>query len=328
MTLERAGYHVERWDGTLAELADHADARVLLILANPYPVEPDAARAALENLLRRQGRILATGSSSLALLPGAPAHGAERRPEECALIPIGFDQASIAAHVRMRPAVFWRGSEPRWQVQYTCDDKPAVVTYSWGSGTVEWWADAWPLQNQGITQADNLQLLLAALGPPAETHIYWDESLHGAVPSLWSHASGTPFFLGLAQVVFTAALLLFSYSRRSGPLRPDPVVSRASAIEFVTSMGGLFHKAHASDAAVAVSYQQVRRFLHSRYTIPIAYSVEQAMRALEKRTGSSHALLERDLQEADRVANGQSIREHRALALLQSLYQHQRELSA
>jgi Domain of unknown function (DUF4350) len=325
LTLERAGYQVERWSDPLATLADRADGHAVLILAAPFAEDLPTARAALSRFLEHHGHIVAMGGASTLLLPDASIRATGGLTTGCALAPVGFDLQSAAERVHMHAALYWSAQNPLVRVQYTCEQRPVVVTYPSRSGLITWWSDTYPLENRGISEGDNLQLLLSSIGPPSNAHIYWDESLHGASPSLWSYARGTPFHLALLQLAFAASLLLFSYSRRHGPLRPDPVASRGSSAEFVVSLGGLFHKAHASGEAVAIAYQHLRRHLQARYAIPLTLSAEAAARALHSRGVSASPNLGRDLRTAE--AAGESLSESRALALVQTLEQHQRALA-
>jgi hypothetical protein len=327
LTLGRLGYRVERWTDPLNKLADQADEHTTLILADPYIDDPETERATIEAILQRGGHVLAAGGSSALILPhGAAAPFVAMMAEECSATSAGFEPAAGAAKIRMRKLAYWKESLPSDYTDYDCEGRPVVVEYREGKGKVVWWADTLPLENRGITLDDNLELLLRSLGPASGQRIYWDESLHGATPSIWSYASGTPVHLAALQLLFAALLLLFSYSRRSGPLRADPVVSRASPVEFIRSLGGLFHKAHATNAAVEIANQHFRRLLQSQFGISSTLSASDAARAVKLRMPKADATLLTDMQTAEDAAAGEPIKELKALALIQALELHEQRL--
>jgi hypothetical protein len=166
------------------------------------------------------------------------------------------------------------------------------------------------------------------VGPATGNKIYWDESLHGEAPSVWSYAKGTPVQLALLQVVVAAALLFFSYGRRSGPLRGDPVNSRASPVEFARSLAGLFHKAHASNAAVAIAYQDFRRELQVHFGIAPTVGAAAAAAAVQRRSPDIDKTLVANMELAENAAAGDSIAEGKAITLVQALEDDARRLFA
>jgi len=327
LTLGRLGYTIQRWTQPLSALADTADEHTTLILADPFIVDPQAQRAAVDKILERGGRVLAAGASSGVFLSHSEiAPFAESFARECDATPVGLDSAAGAETLRIRKSAYWMRLTPADRTEYVCDGKPVVVAYRQGKGQVTWWADTLPLENLGITKAGNLALFLRSIGPPTDTRVYWDESLHEAAPSLWSYARGTPVHLAILQATIAALLLLFSYSRRSGPLRADPIASRASPIEFVRSLGGLFHKAHATNAAVDIANQHFRRELQRQFGIATTASAAEAAYALERRVPHFDAALRTDLETAEKAADGEPMKERKALILVQALEQYEHRL--
>ena len=146
-----------------------------------------------------------------------------------------------ANQVVMRPAAYWRDKNPALLRIYGDEKSPAVVSWRIGSGEVLWWAGATPLTNAGIVRAGNLELFLNSMaGPSGEPlTIYWDEYFHGARGSLWSYIAATPLPWGMLQIALLMLALMFTFSRRSGPIVQPAAVSRLSPLEFVETMGGL-----------------------------------------------------------------------------------------
>jgi hypothetical protein len=158
----------------------------------------------------------------------------------------------------------------------------------------------------------------------------WDESLHGNSRSLWSYANGTPIHLVWGQLALVAALLLFSYSRRSGPLRPDPIVSRAAPLEFVHSLGSLYQKAGATNVAVTIAYQRFRHLLEKQFGVAHSlYADDPALlQGLTSRFGAGAAGIQKDLLACENATGAENLPERRALALVQALHDDEAFISA
>jgi Domain of unknown function (DUF4350) len=320
--LRKSGYNVDRQNAPLADVVDHVDDHTTVVIAEPYMQDLLDARAAVKEILNRGGRVLITGASGAMLLPG---NGLERGQSsaraECDAEPNGFGQLANSGKVRIRAPVSWRPTNPLQRVEYTCGGRAVVVTYSVGKGTVIWWASSFPLENIGIQRDDNLALFLNSIGPQS-THVIWDESLHGEFRSLWSYADGTPIQLIWGQLALVAVLLLLSYSRRSGPLRPDPIVSRAAPIEFVRSLGSLYQKAGANSTAVAIAYHRFRYKLEKQFAIrqTLAADDPALLEVLTSRFGERAAPIQGDLIACENAAGEEKIPSREALALVQAVH--------
>ena len=258
-TLVRAGYPVERWERPLAELALTAGPETGVIFAEPFSREVDDIKA-VRQILERGGRVLATGYWGGYLLPG----GASAPPREfnfaaCQLEPEGLDALAFSGEVWMIPEATWQVGKPIDRVQYSCAGQPAVVEYDWSKGHVVWWASSTPLENGSLARARNLDLLLNSLGPREGKHFYWDESLHGEVRSTWTYAGGPALTILRIGMGTLAVLVLFSFSRRSGPVRELPPPVRATPVEFVEALGSLYRNAGAASTAVAIAWERFRR---------------------------------------------------------------------
>jgi hypothetical protein len=265
LALERSGYRIERWEQPLTNLAPQVDSNTVVIFAEPIYSQAVRSRRTVQQILDRGGRVLATGMSGGQLLPDSHVEtavtSAEDLQPQCSAQPEGFGPLANSGIVHLRAQFRWNPVLPAQRVQYTCRGSNVVVTYPASRGQVVWWADSEPLENAAVDKDGDLALLLASIGDPHNTRIVWDESLHNDAPGLWSYARGTPVHLLWLQLALVALFLILSFSRRSGPLLPDPIVARDAPLEFVYSLGALYDKAGATNTAVRIAYDRFRLML-------------------------------------------------------------------
>ena len=256
--LQASGYHVERWEQPLSDLAARADAQTVVIFAEPILSTAEDVKAVRE-IVERGGRVLLTGWSGGRLAPEGDAEPPSQFQSACRLTPQGLDALAGSGEVWMVPEGGWGLDRPRDRVEYNCTGAPAVVEYSQGKGYVVWWASSTPLENGSIQRGGDLNLFLNALGAREGHNFYWDESLHGEIHSLWFYASG-PAMLLLGMGLFgIGVLIVFSFSRRRGPVRDLPAPVRATPVEFLEALGSLYAEAGASVTAVELAYERFRR---------------------------------------------------------------------
>jgi hypothetical protein len=120
------------------------------------------------------------------------------------------------------------------------------------------------LTNAGLKEAQNLEFFLSCIGQRENNRILWDEYFHGhrrsLAATLRQHQVGWIF----GQFGLLALFVLWTYSRRSGPVHPVVAETRLSPLEFVETLGRLYHHASANSVAVQVSYQRFRYWLTRR----------------------------------------------------------------
>lgn len=329
LLLEKLGYRITRSSDSLAQVANSATPQTTLILADPFYQRDEDAKNAVRQILARGGRVVVTGFSGALVLPSDEARMrfVPARPA-CDANPVGLSSLASSGNVRIDVRAIWTSKAPLQQVAYRCGNDAVVVTWPSGKGTVVWWSSASPLENANIADAGNMALLLNSIGPRAGTQIVWDESLHGALPSIWSYASGTVLPLVWCQCAIIALLLLFSFSRRSGPLRPDPIVRRAAPLEFVRSLGSLYRKAAATNIAVAVAYQAFRLRLQRTAGIAVQAAPEAAMAGMMRRYPQTDPGLANVLESAEKITSGSPVNEKSALRLIVLLQRAERELTS
>jgi hypothetical protein len=220
----------------------------------------------------------------------------------------------------------WKEVEPGQEVAYRCDADAVVVMYPAGKGEVIWWASPMPLENATIGDAGNLALLLNSIGAKETTHILWDESLHGASPSLWSYTAGTVVPYLWWQCGLIGLLLVLSFSRRSGPLRPDPVISRAAPLEFTRALGSLYRKAGATNISVRVAYRGFRLALERSAGVKGDASPQEMAATISRLYATTVPDLEEQLEKAGRAVEGVPVTEKQALHLVQALHAAEQQL--
>ena len=326
-TLLRSGYSLERWERPLSELAATAGPDTVVIFAQPFTREK-ADNEAVRTILERGGRVLSTGYWGGLILPGeASAPASDFNFAACKLEPEGLDSLAGSGEAWMVPQATWATGNPAHRVEYSCDRQPAVVEYDWGKGHVVWWANSTPLENGSLARAHDLDLLLSSLGPRQGRRFYWDESLHGEIRSIWSYAAGPSLTLLWIGLPVLGLLVVFSFSRRSGPVRDLPLPARATPIEFLDALGSLYRNAGAASAVVSIAWERFRR-----HTLRLCglrgtqMGAAELALAIRRRFPHADASLEADLAACEAAAWGETVTPREALKLLQTLHGHQEEL--
>jgi hypothetical protein len=229
----------------------------------------------------------------------------------------------------MVPSFSWHVGNPAHHVDYSCSGQPAVVEFDWGKGHAVWWAASTPLENGSLSRANNLDLLLNSIGPREGHRFYWDESLHGDVQSTWSYADGPARRLGLIGLGALGLLIVFSFSRRSGPVRDLPSPPRTTPIEFLDALGSLYRNAGASSTAVSIAWERFRRRtmqLCGRRGTQIGAAELAAI--VRSRFPQVDPSLEADLAACEEASWSETTTPRDALRLIQILYAHGEKLIA
>ena len=326
-TLLNASYSIERWERPLTELAANAGPATVVIFAEPFSREADDIKA-IRQIVERGGRVVSTGYWGGYILPnGQPDTPKEFNFAACQLEPEGLDSLADSGEVWMVPQATWKVGNPDQRTQYSCAGQPAVVEYNFGKGHVVWWASSTPLENGSLARAANLNLLLNSLGPREGHQFYWDESLHGDIRTDWSYASGPALTLLRFGLLGIAVLIIFSFSRRSGPVRALPLPVRAAPIEFLDALGTLYRSAGASSTAVAVALERFRRHtLRLCGQRPSKVDATDLAAIIRRRFPHADDNLEADLVAAEDASSGEILESRKALKLIQALHAQQRKL--
>lgn len=321
------GYEVHRWEESPKGLEGLEDGAVL-ILADPTETPSEGEQGSLLRFVQNGGHILFCGAAFSQFFPEiklptriAGARWTEFSPSLPSRYARGADK------VILQPETYWvpeSSDDFRFQqlVLYGEESKPVVVAWTLGKGQVLWWAGATPLTNTGIREAGNLNLFLNSVSrdtPSRSRAIYWDEYFHGERGSFWTYFQKTPVIWGGVQIGLLAVAILFTFSRRSGPIASPAVVSRLSPLEFVDTMAGLYQKAHATPVAVGVTYRHLRLELAHRLGLPAATLDQALAEAASERLGTDAKGLDNTLQKAALAADSKKLPAREALGLVQSL---------
>jgi hypothetical protein len=220
----------------------------------------------------------------------------------------------------MLPPYEWHQQSLSEVVVYGDRSTAAVVAFPYGRGRVIWWAAPTPLTNGGIRQPGNLTLLLNALGSPEGNRVLWDEYDHGVRGSLWAFFAPTPVPWMLVQCGLVFLAVLATYSRRQGPARNPAKPSRLSPLEFVETMGDLYHAASAGPAAAAIASERLRFLLTRQLGLPTNATAAAIARRAAAALGWDEAALVDLLERSERTAHGPALSDTAALELVREIH--------
>jgi hypothetical protein len=272
-------------------------------------------QAEIADFLSRGGHVLATGKEGAYFLPDAKTDAPSRLYQRlCFSTPEGQGPLARAGRVSLADYVRWTASGPRFRVSQLCGDDAVVVSYKYGAGEAIWWSSQMPLTNRGLKEDSSLKLVLASVGGP-DRSVLFDEYFHGQRASLWDTAKGLPMRQIAWQCAAVAVLLVLSFGRRNGPLRLPVGLPRSSPLEFAESMGRLYRKAGATQAAVDGARRRLLKFLEEQCGVPreVLRSTPQAIvEAVEERLGGTWSMLGEHLSQASET-------EHHAVTLVSTL---------
>jgi hypothetical protein len=323
LLLQELGHHIERWEQPPTALPQDPTG-TLLILANPFKRASDPQRQALRNFVRNGGTILATGMLAESLLPEGDVNynsdAALEWQKLRAQIPSPFTKN--ASEIEMETDCYWGGHAPTHIALYADGENRYAVTYTYGRGRVIWLASSAPLTNAGISRSGNMRFFLNVVGAPEDLTILWDEYFHGVEHSLSTFLGNTPLPWAVVQLGFVAGVLIFTYSRRLGPIRPAAVKSRLSPLEFVDTLGALYHRSHAAAGAVATTYQRFRYLLLRRLSLPANTPISEIHRSVHERLQWNQPGFVETMQASERAVRGADVEDEKALHLIQAMNQY------
>jgi hypothetical protein len=333
------GYSTDRWEQPPSALSsvDARDTTVIFADPNVPPAQLESVRADIAAFLKRGGRVLATGVDGASLLPeGATGPPTQIFRKVCLTTPEGRSLLARAGQVSITDNFRWTALTPAVHVEQWCGSDAVVVSYRVGAGTAIWWSSAMPLTDGGLKDDASLKLLLASVGSPGVDgssqpghSILFDEYFHGVETSIYDLTRGLPLRPIAWQTALVALLLILSFSRRNGPIRPLARLPRTSPIEFAESMGQLYRKGGATQAATEGARQRLLRFLRDRCGLSreiVQSDAANIAKALNSRYPGDWSDLAEHLNQAF-DARYQSLAPRSALALVKALDQDLKTLT-
>jgi len=326
LLLQQAGYKVQRWEQTPTTLPSNP-AHTVLVLVSPFRAPTSDEKNALQTYLDRGGKVLVTGRSASIYVPQAETEN------EPAISPVAKEYQpqlltplTRGGAIQMSPGAYWKGPATSSLAHYSDGDRPIVVSYKAGLGEVIWWGASTPLTNAAIAKSGNMALLLNSLGQPDEVQVYWDEYFHGEQSSLIRYAGDPPLLFGLLQTLLVFLALLFTFSRRNGPIHPLPQPSRLSPLEFISTLGKLYRRANAVHSALAIPYARFRAQAARQLGINQDVPADDLARALKNRMRYKDDSLAELLRQIENALHSPELQEAQALELVQQLNQHTQKL--
>ncbi|MDR0311336.1 MAG: DUF4350 domain-containing protein [Acidobacteriota bacterium] len=325
LLLREMGYSAERHELSPAEIDDFRNTTLIIAEPSIYPAKEE--REAIERFIRQGGRIIAAGPSAAAMLPDNDIQRADAVADTVFDAPPEWEDFSALApsditlaapEITLSPRAFWP-SHGSALALYGTEDKPVAVRYFYGEGTVIWWAAATPLTNAGLKESGNLEFFIACL-EGKENRILWDEYFHGHRRSERNTLEARMFLGLLIQSALLGLTVIWTFSRRSGPLRPQFHESRLSPLEFVETLGNLYHRARAASVAVDICYRRFVYLLTRRLGMPPDAPPEQIEQAARKRWEFADAELSTALKECAAARQRHDLPPGQALGLVRSLY--------
>jgi hypothetical protein len=324
LLLQQSGYAVERWNQPPAQLPADASG-VLLVLAGPESHPHAEEMSGIIRFLMRGGRVLIAGVRPDSFVPQASSEDGDLR--------VGFAECKPAAPTRLTRGgpisqdgdLVWDSAKNAAVVHFVVhakddnEDKPVVVSYALGRGQVIWWASALPLTNAGIRDRKNLDLLLNSIGD--SRRILWDEYYHEEHALASAHASNPAQMWALAQVGFLGLLVTLTFSRRSGPVVPLVRESRLSPLEFVETLGSVFHRAHGTQVAVEIAFGRFQQIAARRLGIRGTASANDILSAMAQRGLKVPPAVTALVGRSEDAAGDTELSEKRALEHVQALNQ-------
>jgi hypothetical protein len=324
LLLQQSGYAVERWKQPPAELPVGAPG-VMLVLAGPESYPRTEEMSGIVRFLLAGGNILIAGVRPSSFVPQSSAKEGDIR--------IGFAECTPAAPTSLTRGgpisqdgdLVWDSGKDAAVVHFVApskddkDDHPVVVSYALGRGRVIWWASALPLTNAGIRNRGNLDLLLNSVGD--SRRILWDEYYHEEHEMASTHASNPAQMWALAQAGFLALLVILTFSRRSGPVVPLVRESRLSPLEFVETLGSVFHRARGTQVAVEIAFSRFQQIAARRLGIRGTASTNDIVIAMAQRGLKVPPDVASLVGRSEQAAGDTELSEKRALEHVQALNQ-------
>jgi hypothetical protein len=320
LLLQESGYRVERWQRPISDLK--SESQTVLVIADPSRFPAAKEKKAVEDFISGGGRVITNGIAGAAFLPQdfSEVNPMPTKPwsEFRAITPSAITRA--APKITLAPLSFWRAGSSI--PLYGSDEGTVVARLIRDKGDAIWLASATPLTNAGLNEPGNLEFVMTAIGDKQTTRVLFDEYVHGYGEHSAPEKSHPIMTALLLQSIVLAAAALFTFSRRSGPLRPMAPELRSSPLEFVETLGGLYQQAHASSVSVDVYYQRFQFWITRRLGLSKDASPEEIDRAVRERWHWDDDKFVQTLRAAASARYDPNFPQSQALEIVQSLHSY------
>lgn len=271
MLLRQLSPHVDRWSLPPADLPKAADG-VLLIIGQPVRLPEVQDRTAMNSFLNRGGTILFTGNLSWRFLPESaaiPTIPPQKAWHQFPAMKSGPLTTGVP-EITMTSKFHWIGfGYGKADLLYGTKDKPVVVAYHVGKGRIIWLGSQVPLSNVGLKGKGNVEFLANVVKQSGFEKVLWDTYFTEEVAGPKSAFNSLPVKVAFAQVMFVFALVLWTHSRRFGPVRQFAGSEGPKAqLEFVRTLASLYRSAKAANVALEISYQRFLFLAKRRLALP------------------------------------------------------------
>jgi hypothetical protein len=320
MLQQELGYKVDRWTQPPQELPNVADGTLLMLTSPEWVRDSSPTKEAIRKFLAAGGTVLATGYSSGWLIPDSgamPAWGNQFKRS--------WDTYSAVAPTditRSAPQITMP-SRGQW---YDLPAGAVPLQYPYGKGRVIWLASAAPISNAGLRIDANVRFLAAVLGSVHPQRIFWWEYAGEAGPS--SNYGGPVTWAVTAQLGLLFLFALWSFARRSGPIRPAVPVSRMSSLEFVEALAGMYRGRRAGQTVVATAYRKFRATANRKLGTATTAEPPALARTIALRTGRDEAQVLGTLQEFESALYQPDLTGAQAMAMCAALHDIEGSFSA
>lgn len=321
LLLQESGYRSERWELPPDELKAADNALVLLLDPDVPPTQEE--QQAVRRFVSSGGTLVLSGTMGAYFVEAdAPAPSVDDEAAEYgALSPSAEERA--APTIRLQPAATW--NRDGGGIALYGDEKHAVVMqFPSGKGQIVWLASSSLLSNAGLSDAHNLDFLLALAGS-RDRPVLWDEYFHGHRRTPATAGASPQVRWLFLQLAVLAAAVLATYSRRSGPMRAPVVESRLSPLEFTQALGELYAHARAANVALDINYGRFRHWLTRRLGMRANASPVELARAAGHRWPISEAEFLATLQACESARFYPDLTRKEALELVKRLFEYAKQ---
>jgi hypothetical protein len=291
-----------------------------LIMAEPIPTGEEDAEA-IRRFVRRGGRVVTTGFGAttffkeLRVQPGMPHFEWKTyRPQEPSDLTKGINEIAMA------PQFYFSGYTGA-ETPFRDEDERPIARMVYGAGDVIWWSSTDPMSNAAIREKDNAQLLLNSVGDPARGPVLWDEYFHQGGKTVVDSILNSPLRWGLVQACLLGLMVMFTFSRRFGPVRQSLGAPRLAPMEYVETLAALYKRAAASHIAVEIVYERFRAALQRRYSVSREADAAQVAITISEHVRGSDLMSVTDaVQQIEAAINDSMLPEHRAATLVKQMH--------